>query len=72
MCQHSLMCNVSTTQQSCNKDSLMILGEGRCYWIHVFVATFGVKDRLIYMALGSKLVWGGLLDTGSRPSVVDD
>ena len=40
--------------------------------IHDFVATFGVNDRPIYMALGGLLVWGGLLDTGSRPSVVDD
>ena len=35
-----------------------------------FVATFGINDRPIYMALCSKLVWGGLLDTGYRPSVV--
>ena len=29
------------------------LGEGRWYWIHDFVATFGVNDRPIYMALCS-------------------
>ena len=42
------------------------------HWIHDFVATFRVNDRPIYMALCSQLVWGGLLDTGSRPSVVKD
>ena len=40
--------------------------------IYDFVATFGVNDRPIYMALYSQLVWGGPLDTGSRPSVVDN
>ena len=44
----------------------------RRFLIHDFVATFGVNNRQIYMALGSYLVWGGPLDTGSRPSVVDD
>ena len=47
------MGNKQTTIQSCNEDSLKILGEGRWYWIHDFVATFGVNDRPIYMALGS-------------------
>ena len=37
-----------------------------------FVATFGVNDRPIYMALCSKVVQGGLLDTGSKHSVVED
>ena len=35
-------------------------------------ATFGVNNRPIYMALCSFLVLGGQLDTGSRPSVVND
>ena len=39
--------------QSCNEDSLKILGEGRWYWIHDFVATFEVNNRPIYMALCS-------------------
>ena len=39
--------------QSCNGVSLMIFGEGRWYWIHDYVATFGVNDRLIYMTLCS-------------------
>ena len=45
---------------------------GGPFWIHDFVATFGVNGRPIYMESCSKLVWGGLLETGSRPSVVDD
>ena len=49
--------------QSCNKNSSKIWGEGLCYWVPDFIAT--------YMAL-FKLVLGGLLDTGSRPNVVDD
>ena len=40
-----------TAQQSCIEDSLKILGEGWWYWINDFVATFGVKDRPIYMVL---------------------
>ena len=39
--------------QGCNEDSSKILGEGRRYWIHDFVATFRVNDRPIYMALDS-------------------
>ena len=39
--------------QSCNEDSSKILGEGRWYWIHDFVATFGVNDRPISMAFCS-------------------
>ena len=39
--------------QSYNEDSSKILGEGRWYWIHDYVATFGVNDMPIYMALGS-------------------
>ena len=35
--------------QSCNEDSSMILGEGCLYWVHDFVATFGVNARPIYM-----------------------
>ena len=58
--------------QNCNEDSSKILGVGRRYWIHDFVANFGVSDRPIYMALCSKLVWDGPLDNGSRLSVVDD
>ena len=60
------------TLQSCNKDSSKIFWEG---WIHAFVANFGVNDRQIYMALCSLFIFfwgGGLLDTGSRPIVVDD
>ena len=38
----------------------------------IFSATFRVNDRPIYMALCSQLDWCGQLDTGSRPSVVDD
>ena len=63
----SIECN-----QSCSEDSLKILGEGRWYLIHDFLASLGVNDRPIYMTLCSLLVWGGPLDTGSRPSVVDD
>ena len=40
-------------EQSCNEDSSKILGVGCWYWIHDFVATFGVNDRPIYMALCS-------------------
>ena len=58
--------------QSCKEDSSKILGEGRRYWINDFVATSVVNNRPIYMALCSKLVWGGLLDTGSRPRVMDN
>ena len=43
----------SAKKQSCNEDSSKILGEGRWYWIHDFVATFGVNGRPIYMALCS-------------------
>ena len=56
--------------QSCNEDSSKLLGKGHWYWIHDFVATIGVNDRPIYMTLCSWLVWGGPLDTRSRPSVV--
>jgi len=55
--------------QSCNEESSKISGEG---WIHDFVASFGVNNRPIYMALCSQSVWGGPFDTVSRPSVVDD
>ena len=58
--------------QSCNKDSSKILGEGRWYWFHDFVATFRVHNRSFYMPYCRFLVWGELLDTGSRPSVVDN
>ena len=64
-------CTSQSPQQSCNEDSSKIIGEGRWYWIHDFVATFGLNDRPIYMVLCSWLVWAGPLDTGSRPSVVD-
>ena len=36
--------------QSCNEGSSKNLGEGRWYWIHDFVATFGVNDRPILIA----------------------
>ena len=39
--------------QSCNEDSSKILGEGLWYWIHDFVASFGLNNRPIYMALCS-------------------
>ena len=58
--------------QSCTKESSKILGEGHWYWINDFVATFGVNDLPISMALCSLLVWGGLLDIGFRLSVVDN
>ena len=58
-------------RQSCNEDSSKSFGEGCWYWIHDFVATFGVNYRPIYMALCC-LVLGGPLDTGSWPSVADD
>ena len=41
------------TGQSCNKDSSKVLGGGRWYWFHDFVATFGVNERPIYIALRS-------------------
>ena len=50
---HGICSQTETSRQSCNEDSSKILGEGRWYWIHDFVATFGVNDRPIYMALGS-------------------
>ena len=40
--------------------------------IHDYVATLGVNNTPIYMYLCSNLVWGGLLDTGSRPSVEEN
>ena len=55
-----------------NEDSLQILAEGPWYWFHDFVATFGVHNRSFYMPYCRFLVWGELLDTGSRPSVVDN
>ena len=39
--------------QSCNEDSSKILGEGRWYWIHDFVVTFGENNKPIYMELCS-------------------
>ena len=43
---HSLY-YISTSKQSCNEKSSKILGEGRWYSIHDFLATFGVNDRPI-------------------------
>ena len=45
--------NEKMQEQNCNEDSSKMLGEGCWYWIHDFVATFGVNDWPIYMALCS-------------------
>ena len=50
---HCFFAKNSLTEQSCNEESSKILGEGRWYWIHDFVATFRVNNRPIYMALWS-------------------
>ena len=42
------------------------------YWIHNFVATLRVNNRPFFMLYICSLVWGGQLDTWSRPSVVHD
>ena len=69
-------------KQSCNEDSSEIMGglckgsimegEGHLILDPWFLVTFGVNNMQIYMALCGQLVLGGLLNTGSRSSVVDD
>ena len=52
--------------KNCNNLRIHYGGGGR-FWSY-----FRGKNRPIYMALCSFLVLGGLLNTGSRPSVVDN
>ena len=57
------------------RNGLIIQGDGHLIldnWIHDIAATFWVNNRQIYLAYCSFLVRGGLFDTGSRPSVVDE
>ena len=51
--QRKAKCKFRKFYQTCNEDLSKILGEGRWHWIQDFIATFGVNDRPIYMALGS-------------------
>ena len=61
-----LLSSYSRFHKNCNILRIHYGGGGR-YWSY-----FWGKNRPIYMAYCSFLVLGGPLDTGSRPSVVDD
>ena len=61
--------------QSCNEYSSKIFGKHWLILDSLFCSFFWgvwVYDTQIYMALCSQLVWGGPLDTVTRPCVVDD